>query len=75
MPLSLNYHLTPVCKLVTQWQNVKFRASAMDILKYLKFPPLNLALWACTDELFHTVTEGVVHGVHEVVTRSRFGVV
>ena len=29
---------------------------------------------ACADELLASVTEGVVHGVHKVMTRSPFGV-
>ena len=29
---------------------------------------------ACADEFFATVTEGVVHGVYEVITQSSFSV-
>ena len=31
-------------------------------------------LWACTDEFLSRVTEGIVHGVHKVVTQSYFSV-
>ena len=54
----------------------------MEVLKCLKFPPLISELWGCAEESEHaqlnfraTVTEGVVHGVYTVVTRSSFGVI
>ena len=37
---------------VTQWRTVQFIGRPMQILKCLKFPPLNLELWVCTDEFF-----------------------
>ena len=55
----------------------------MEILKCLKFPPLNFVLWACIDKREHaqmtvttltTITEGVVQGVYKVVTWSSIGV-
>ena len=55
--------------------------TSAEILKCLKFPPLNLVLWACIDNFAHAhefitiVTEDVVHGVHKVVIQSSFGVI
>ena len=54
----------------------------MEVSKCLKFPPLNLVVWACADEceyvqmnfLLHRVTEGVSYGVYKVVTLLSFGV-
>ena len=46
----------------------------MEVLKCLKFLPLNLGMHrrmrAYADEFLVMVTEGVVHGVYKVVTRS-----
>ena len=47
----------------------------MAILKCLKFPSLNLVTRACAGEFFDTLTEGMVHGVHKVMTRSCFSVI
>ena len=50
-----------------------------EILKCLKFPPLNLVdmhrrIRVFADEFLATVTEGLVHGVYKVVTRSSFNI-
>ena len=53
----------------------------MDILKWLKFPPLNnmcivgMRRHFCAYDFLTTVTKDVVHGVHKVVIRSSFGVI
>ena len=64
---------------VTEWQNIHYLEHPMEVLKCLKFPPLILVPWACADKYNHvqmnffaTVTEGVAHGVHKVVSRSSF---
>ena len=44
----------------------------MEVLKCLKFLPLNLVPWACADEFLATVT--VVHVVYKVVTWSSLDV-
>ena len=52
-------------------------AHSTEVLKCLKFPPLNLVPWACTvcaEEFLAVVTEGVVHSVYKVVTRPSFSV-
>ena len=55
-----------------------------EVLKCLKFPPLNFVPWTCADNSEHahcadeflaTVAEGVVHSVYKVVTRSSFSVI
>ena len=62
--------------------NIHYLAHPMEVLKYLKLPPLNMygnlgmhrRMPACTDEFLATATEGVVHGVYKVVTQSSVGV-
>ena len=53
-------------KLVRQWPTVQILDRPVEVLKCLKFPPLNLVQWTCTDEFLATITEGVVH----IVTSS-----
>ena len=57
-----------------QWRKIHYLTRIVKVLKYLKFPTLNLLLWACADEFLAMVTEGVVHGVYKVVTWSSYGV-
>ena len=52
--------------------NIHYLAHSMEVLKCLKFLPLNLVPWACADEFLATVT--VVHVVYKVVTWSSLDV-
>ena len=63
MPQSFNYRLMSLSKLVIQWPTIPFLERAIDVLKCLKFLPKS----------FHTVTEGDMHGLYQVVTQSCFG--
>ena len=60
---------------LTQCQNVHYLVHSMEVLKGLKFPPLNSEPQACADEFLMMVTEDVFHVVHKVVTRPSFGII
>ena len=48
-----------------------FKISASDSLS----ASMRRGIQVCADEFLATVTEGVVHGVNKVVTRSSFGAI
>ena len=52
-------------------------AHPSEVLKCLKFitEGMHRGMQACADEFLATVTDGVVHGVYEVVTPLSFGVI
>ena len=50
---SLDHYLMSVRKFTSQWKTVPYLVHPTEVLKCLKFLPLNLVPWACTKDSEH----------------------
>ena len=72
-PLSFNYCLIPIFKLVTQWRTVQFLEHPTEIFKLFKISVSEFGTMSM-HRISHLLTEDVVRVLYKVVTQSCFGV-